>query len=269
MAFDTLSYAVENGVATITLNRPAQLNAITQKMYEELPIAFRRAAEDPAVVVTVLTGTGRFFSSGADVTERPTVAPPSLEDRDATRAYYRRRFDGTIEKGATAIIEHPKVVIAALNGPVVGVAAALISHADLIYISSNTTLHAPFTSLAISPEAGSSFMFMKRMGYSKAMEALLFSKKFSAEELIQCGFANAVLPTENFHSQLAQKLAPILKSTAPASLITTKKLIHANFKDQQQAAVYREVKELTERFVSGDPQRVFGALMAKHAKGKL
>lgn len=74
-----------------------------------------------------MTGVGRFFSSGADVTEKPTEEPPSLSDSDATRDYYRRRFDGTIARWALAMIEHPKVLVVALNGPVVGVAAGRLS----------------------------------------------------------------------------------------------------------------------------------------------
>ncbi|KAI8903927.1 enoyl-CoA hydratase [Powellomyces hirtus] len=269
-AFTTLNYSVADGIATITLNRPKSLNAITSAMYAELPVALRMAAEDKTTAITVLTANGRFFSSGADVTERPADLPPPLSDVHGTRAYYRRRWDGTIARASVEIINHPKVLVAALNGPVVGVAAALISHADIIYASESATLHAPFTALAISPEAGSSFSFVQRMGYAKGMEALLFSKKMSPQELLTSGFVNEIFPTDGFHDHVRNHLVGALQAAAPASLRTTKALIHSAFKEQETKAVYDELNQLTERFVSGDPQNVFASLAAKHgAKSKL
>ncbi|KAI9096471.1 ClpP/crotonase-like domain-containing protein [Phlyctochytrium arcticum] len=250
-AFTTIIYQVSEGICTITLNRPKQLNALSDEMYNELPVALDRAAADPHVALTLITANGRYFCSGADVTSTPTVPPPPVSDQDATRAYYRRRFD-------------------ALNGPVVGVAAALISHADIIYAAENATLHVPFSALAISPEGGSSFMLAKRMGYSKAMEALLFSQKFDARELEAMKFVNQIFPADGFQDKVNDTLRKIIKTVNPTSLITTKRLVRSSFKDQQVASIYNDVTELTERFVSGEPQKVFAALAVKYgASSKL
>ncbi|KAJ3169950.1 hypothetical protein HDU88_000592 [Geranomyces variabilis] len=264
--FKTLTYSVADGIVTITLNRPSSLNAITFEMYTELPVALKLAGDDKSTMVTVLTGNGRFFSSGADVTETPREPPPPLSDTSATRAYYRRRWDATIAPTALAAIDHPKVLVAALNGPVVGVAAALVAHADLIYVADTATLHAPFVQLGISPEAGSSFALLKRMGHAKGMEALLLAKKFTAQELLDCGFANEIFPTDGFHNSVQTSLATAVRAAHPSSLVVTKQLVHAPFKKEQRTAVYTELDELTERFVSGDPQKVFAALAAKYAK---
>ncbi|KAJ3145552.1 hypothetical protein HDU89_007049 [Geranomyces variabilis] len=264
--FKTLTYSVADGIATITFNRPSSLNAITLEMYMELPVALKLAGDDKSTMVTVLTGNGRFFSSGADVTETPREPAPPLSDTSATRAYYRRRWDATIAPTALAAIDHPKVLVAALNGPVVGVAAALVAHADMIYVADTATLHAPFVQLGISPEAGSSFALLKRMGHAKGMEALLLAKKFTAQELLDCGFANEIFPTDGFHTKVQTSLATAVRAAHPSSLVVTKQLVHAPFKKEQRTAVYAELDELTERFVSGDPQKVFAALAAKYAK---
>ncbi|KND02641.1 uncharacterized protein SPPG_01729 [Spizellomyces punctatus DAOM BR117] len=268
-AFQTLAYSEADGIATITLNRPKHLNAFTTVMYTELPIALKRAADSPAVVLTLLTGAGRLFSSGADVTEGIPGTIPPLSDTDASREFYRRRFDGTIVRCGLALAEHPKVLVVALNGPVVGIAAALISHGDIIYAAESATLHAPFSSLAISPEGGSSFAFTQRLGYPKAMEALLFSRKFTAQELEAIGFVNKVFPLEGFQDNVRKTLLATIKTVVPASLITTKRLVKSNFQREQIASIHNEAKELTERFVSGDPQKVFSALAAKYSKSKL
>ncbi|TPX64970.1 hypothetical protein SpCBS45565_g05504 [Spizellomyces sp. 'palustris'] len=276
-AFQTLDYSEADGIATITLNRPKHLNAFTTVTYTELPIALKRAADSPAVVLTLLTGAGRLFSSGADVTEGIPGTLPPLSDSDASRDFYRRRFDGTIVRCGLALAEHPKVLVVALNGPVVGIAAALISHGDIIYAADSATLHAPFSSLAISPEGGSSFAFTQRMGYPKAMEALLFSRKFTAQELEAIGFVKWVLapfvyvqgkifPTDGFQDNVRKTLIATIKTVVPASLITTKRLVKSNFQvcqefsgppgtvaeyvisqREQLASIHNEAKELTER----------------------
>ncbi|KAI8817074.1 ClpP/crotonase-like domain-containing protein [Fimicolochytrium jonesii] len=246
--FTRLEYSVADGIATIAFNTPKSLNAIAKDFYYELPAALKRAEEDEKVVVTLITAYGRYFSSGQDVTEQPVELPPAQSDADATRAYYRRRFDGSVGRIALAMAAHPKVLVVGLNGPVVGVAAAMISHADLIYVSDTATLHAPFTALAISPEAGSSFMFVRRMGVAKAMEALLLSKKFTPHELVTCGFANAILPTTDFHATLRTALLATLANVSPASLRVTKALVRGAYGAEAERNIHEEVAALTERY---------------------
>ncbi|KAJ3300019.1 hypothetical protein HK104_005273 [Borealophlyctis nickersoniae] len=243
--------------ATITINRPKNLNAFLLSTYRELAVALRLAAEDSTVAVTLLTGSGRFFSSGADVTDAP---PTDITSPNDIRTAFRARFDGSIAVVGRALAEHPKVLVVGLNGPAVGYAAAMIAHADIIYASESATVHAPFTALGISPEGGSSFMFAKRMGTGRAMEALLFGRKFTSRELESFGFVNKVFPDADFHAAIRSALVATVRAVNANSLRVTKSLIKSHFQRAAVASVTEEVGVLTERFVTGEPQKIFAAL---------
>ena len=174
-----------------------------------------------------------------------------------------------------AFYTHPKILITALNGPAVGLSAALISLSDFIYAAPHSFLLTPFTSLGLVAEGGSSRAFVQRLGISKANEALIMSKRITAEELLQVGFVNKIFDTEKDEQE--KFLEEVLKEVEDRlgdhlnddSLLKVKALIRKperEFMDQQNVA---EVFGGLERFAAGVPQEEFRKLASGEKRHKL
>ncbi|KAH8128291.1 Delta3-Delta2-enoyl-CoA isomerase [Trichoderma asperellum] len=174
-------------IAVITLNQPEKLNSFNEEQFYFLGECLREIAKHDEVTITLLIGTGRFFSSGADVSDLGKVmAAPNRKDIlaaslfnnvDLTRAFYT----------------HPKILVVGLNGPVVGFPAALISFADFIYARPHAYLLLPFSSLGFAAEGGASRALRDRLGVTKTKEALMMSKRIPSDQLLACGFVNKIL----------------------------------------------------------------------------
>jgi peroxisomal 3,2-trans-enoyl-CoA isomerase len=134
------------------------------------------------VVVTVWQATGKWFCAGTDVKGRASV------DSSSPRTQFLSKVASSNTDCGRALYSHRKILVAALNGPVMGIAAAFLGHFDFIYCMPNAWLSVPFTFLGIIAEGGSSVSFVNRMGLSRANEVLLWGKKKGAQELLECGF---------------------------------------------------------------------------------
>ncbi|OOK73782.1 enoyl-CoA hydratase/isomerase family protein [Mycobacterium kansasii] len=144
----TLLIDDEHRVRTLTLNRPEALNAFNEALYDATTQALLDAAEDPAVSVVLLTGSGRGFSAGTDLAEmQARITDPRFEEG-------RYGFRGLIE----ALAGFPKPLICAVNGVGVGIGTTILGYADLAFMSATARLKCPFTSLGVAPEAASSYL---------------------------------------------------------------------------------------------------------------
>lgn len=238
----------ENRVAAITLNAPEKLNALGWADYKAITHCLEWIALQPDILVTVFTGKGRYFSAGANVKDPsrdPPVevqkADPNTEAGKAVIAdYYAARAHAGQGKLALALRNHPKVMIAALNGPAVGLSAAILSHCDLVYAYDDFFFFTPFMSLALVAEGLTSVTFIKKMGLGRATEALLEGRKMTAADLKESGFITR-LYTKPAGFDAKDKLAtpPILEDVLahvrekflpptanPFSLLYTKKLLN-------------------------------------------
>ncbi|KAK3719626.1 dodecenoyl-CoA isomerase [Vermiconidia calcicola] len=259
-------------IAVITLNNEKKLNAMTQDNYYTLSQHLREIADKPDVYITVLTGKGKFFSAGADVTVARSA--PGSGDEDFYRQSLRNFVSGNMNT-TQAFYTHPKILVIALNGPVIGLSAALTGFADFIYAAPHTYLLTPFSSLGLVSEGGASIGFVQRMGISKANEALIMSKRLTCEELVQCGYVNKVFDTkpneqEKFLDlvlkEVDERLGPHL---VPDSLTKIKALIRKPYKDALDAQGVAEVYGGIEVFMKGIPQEEFRKIASKEKKHKL
>lgn len=174
-----------------------------------------------------------------------------------------------------AFYTHPKILITALNGPAVGLSAALIAYSDFIYAAPHTFLLTPFSSLGLVAEGGASHAFVERLGISKANEALIMSKRISCEELVQTGFVNKVFdikPGEDkkfmalVTSEVEDRLGEHLNSE---SLLKIKELIRGPKRRDNDAQLVNEVLGGLERFMGGAPQEEFMKVATGQKKHKL
>ena len=220
----------EARVRTLTLNRPETLNACNEALYDALAQAFLDAAEDPSVAVVLLTGAGRAFCAGTDLVEMGArvLDPDSFVDGV-------HGFPGLID----ALIDFPKPLIIAVNGLGLGIGTTILGFADLAFMSSTARLKCPFTSLAVAPEAASSFLFPQLMGRQNAMWALLSSEWLSADEAHQMGLVFKVAEPEELIAE-ARRHAEVLASKPISSLVACKRVIVEPLRDQVKAARARE-----------------------------
>src|SRR5262245_7961674 len=178
MDYEQIRYAVDDGILTITLHRPEKLNAFTTKMMHELIDAFERADADDAVRVVIVTGAGRAFCAGADLSAGSGTFDPSSESTAPTIDTHR---DGggllTLR-----IFESKKPVIAAINGPAVGVGITMTLPMDVRIAARGARMGFVFARRGIVPEACSSWFLPRLVGISRAAEWVYTGRVFSAEE---------------------------------------------------------------------------------------
>ena len=200
MTYETLLYAVEDGVATVTLNRPDKLNAFTVEMANELVDVFRRASEDDAVRAVVLTGAGRAFCAGMDLSVGGNVfgldesLEPTLEDMTA------RLDDPAIVSGVRdtggrvtlSIYDCKKPVIAAINGAAVGIGATMTLAADFRLVSEKARIGFVFGRIGVTAEACSTWFLPRIVGLQQALEWVYSADIFDAAEALRGGLARSV-----------------------------------------------------------------------------
>ncbi|ETI22972.1 hypothetical protein G647_04768 [Cladophialophora carrionii CBS 160.54] len=272
---EAVLYREQGRIAIITLNQPKKLNAMTQQYYYRISCLLRDIAENPAISVTVITGSGRFFSAGANVTStRPGVGPDM--DKNAARNDILKGFVANNLDITRSFYAHPKVLIGALNGPTVGLSAALLGFCDFIYATPHTFLLTPFSSLGLVAEGGASYGLVQRMGISKANEALIMSRKIPCDELVACGFVNKVFSGKDQNDSdgfLKQVLAEVDDKLGDhlnqESIVKIKQLIRAPYLESLEAQGVREVMEGMKRFVAGAPQEEFKKIASGQKRHKL
>jgi 2-(1,2-epoxy-1,2-dihydrophenyl)acetyl-CoA isomerase len=199
---DSISYDVDGAVATITLNRPDALNALTVEMKVALREALERASEDSAVRAVVLTGAGRGFCVGQDLREHAD----GLAAGDLALSTVRDHYNPIVR----ALAAMPKPVIAAVNGPAAGAGASLAFACDFRLASEKANFMLAFARVGLGPDTGASWTLQRLVGYGRAMAMLMLAEPVSAEQALEMGLVNAVVPVDTLAgaaAELAAKLA--------------------------------------------------------------
>lgn len=233
----------QDNYTKILLNRPKRKNAITVEMYEEIIVALNEAAKDKSAL-TVVTGAGDYYCSGNDLSNFMTISPDQMHEVAKTSGDLLRRY-------IAAYIEFPKPLIAAVNGPAIGVAVTVLGLFDTVYASDKSTFSTPFSQLGQSPEGCSSYTFPKIMGHAKACEMMLFNRKMSAQEALDCGLVTRLFPHESFSSQVDTALKQ-MASLPVNSLVYSKALMRDPEKDLLHKVNKAECDRLVERWPSED-----------------
>jgi 2-(1,2-epoxy-1,2-dihydrophenyl)acetyl-CoA isomerase len=249
-----LQHTSPTGVRTITLNRPDRLNAIDPSLADELPRAVDAAAVDDSVKVVVITGAGRGFCSGLDLS-----TPPQLPD--ATRA---ERLDAIawVGRWVLSVVNCEKPVIAAVNGPAAGAGFGLALAADLRIVAANARLTAGYVRRALSPDAGVSFMLPRLVGLSRATEILFTGRDIDAAEAERIGLAAAIYPDDGFADRVAE-YAERLAAGPPNALALTKRLLASSLDASLQTQLERELSYIKTCFASQDVAEAVAAFMEK------
>lgn len=202
--------SLSNGVRLIKFNRPSKKNAIDTAMYEQLTKILTEDSKDNDVVATIFTGVGDYYSSGNEINIKEVDTVQEACDK--------------VQFFVDALIDYPKLLIAVVNGPSIGIAVTILGLFDVVYASDRATFHTPFVKLGLCAEGCSSYLFPRILGRSKASEMLLLAKKLTATEACDAGLISKIIP----HEKLEEFLNGLMKyGTLPLqSLLKSKELIN-------------------------------------------
>jgi enoyl-CoA hydratase/carnithine racemase len=219
MAFEQIITETSEGILTITLNRPERLNAWTAQMGQELRAAFDDADADDGVRAIIITGAGRGFCAGAD-----------LSGGGDTFDYRKRDVAGAAGRDnggefTLRIFESKKPVIAAINGPAVGVGATMTLPMDVRLAADDARIGFVFARRGIIPEACSSWFLPRVVGISRAMEWVSTGRVFSAQEGLEAGLLRALYPKEELLGAARELALEIAENTAPVSVALARQLM--------------------------------------------
>jgi enoyl-CoA hydratase/carnithine racemase len=223
MAYETLLYELDGPVLTVTLNRPDKLNAYTAIMGAELTDAFERADADDAVRAIVVTGAGRGFCAGADISGGANAFDTAAPGSVAFQAPGRARAEGGGFVGA--IFNCRKPSIAAINGPAVGVGATLTLPMDIRICAEGARVGFVFARRGLVPEAGSAWFLPKLVGLPRALNWCLRGSLIPAQEALAAGLVSEVVPPEALLARAREIALEIAENTAPVSVALARQML--------------------------------------------
>lgn len=216
-SYEHILFAVEDGVATITLNRPEKMNAYHFALGAELSNAYARCDTDDAVRAVILTGAGKAFCAGADM----SGGDKTFDDVEGSR----RRADSRARVRGLAAYQVRKPVIAAINGHAVGVGLTLAMQCDLRVVANDAKLAFAFVRRGIIPELGSHSILPRVIGFSRAADLLLSGRTFRGEEAAELGLASEALAAEHVVPRALEWARDVAVNAAPASVAIAKRLL--------------------------------------------
>ena len=194
----TVNLRRDGAAATIELNRPDALNAWNGQLGQDLLAAVREVASDDSVRAVVVTGAGRAFSSGADLKDSG-----SREQTPDGHWDVRKRLNEVYHPIITGIRTMPKPVIAAVNGPAVGIGLSLALSADLIVASESAYFLLAFVNIGLVPDGGSSVLVPSRIGFARATEMAMLGERIPAARALEWGLVNRVVAADGFAGEVA------------------------------------------------------------------
>jgi 2-(1,2-epoxy-1,2-dihydrophenyl)acetyl-CoA isomerase len=220
MPYETVDLRIENGVAEITLNRPDRLNAWNAQFGDELRSALLTDAADSSVRSVLITGAGRGFSSGADLKEILDQGASGEEVPDVGDML-RTRYHPIIK----GIRELPKPVVAAVNGPAVGIGCSLALACDLVWAAESAVFGLAFVNIGLVPDGGSTFLVPVAAGKARALEMALLGEPLPAQRALEWGLVNRVVPDGELLDE-ARSLAQTLAQGPTRSYANSKRALN-------------------------------------------
>ncbi len=248
----SIKTGIHNGVASIEIARPEKKNALTLAMYDAMSDALDAARDDATVRAVLFSGQPGIFTSGNDIEDfiarPPGQGSPMLESPVGRFLMTLSNFD--------------KPVVAAVTGAAIGIGTTLLLHCDLVYVADDARLAMPFISLGLVPEFASSLLVPQLMGMRRAAEKLLLGDPFTAEQAVECGIANAVLPAGELLNH-ARRMAERFNALPPGAVRESKRLMRAPQRELIAATIRSEGELFASRLRSPEALEALQAFMQK------
>jgi enoyl-CoA hydratase/carnithine racemase len=264
--YEQITCDVANFVATITLNRPDKLNAWTKKMEDEVVAAVGAAASDDHVRVIILTGAGKGFCAGADLSLLSAISQESIPRPDliadvdmhpGIQADFRKKY--------AWLLSVPKPIIAAINGPSVGLGFIIPLYCDFRFASEKARFSVIFSKRGLVAEYGLAWMLPRLVGLGNAIELIYTSKLINAAEALRIGLVTRVLPEENFLGAVQEFASDLATTVSPRSLRVMKKQIYTGLMQSLGEASDTAVEEMKGSFGTEDFKEGVAHFLEKRA----
>lgn len=240
---------LSEGLLTLTMNRPDKKNALTQAMYGAMADAISAAQDDPAIRAIIVQGSEQCFTSGNDVGD--FLNSPASGSNSPVYRFLK------------AICHAKKPLIAAVNGPAVGVGTTMLLHCDLIYVAQDARLKMPFVNLGLCPEAGSSFLLPRLLGHPRTAELLLLGEEISGLRAVEFGLANQALPAGQPVLDAARNAGRRIAEQPPGSVQLTKELIKRGVADTASEVMDAEGSYFSKLLAGPEAREALAAFMEK------
>lgn len=254
MPYTTILTADQDRVRTITLNRPEKLNALTDELAREMIAAIEEADRDDDVNVILLTGAGRGFCAGLDLTQE-------RDGREPTR--WQRMDDlGWVGRQALVITGASKPVVAAINGPAAGAGLSIALAADVRVMSAGARITTGYARRGLCPDGGMSYFLPRLVGMTRAADLIFTARDVTAEEAVQIGLVAAVYPDDRFREE-AQAYAARLAANAPMGMTNSKRLLAQSFANPLPTQLRQELQLIRQCFQSEDVKEGMRAFAEK------
>jgi len=277
MAYETLDYSVADHILTLTLNRPDKLNAFNGPMMNELLAAFDAADADDDVRAIIVTGAGRAFCAGADLSAGAKTFDYEARDDRLDKQHVPRDAQGRIDwshesvrdgggRVTLRIYECLKPVIGAINGPAVGIGATMLLPMDIRLASEAARIGFVFSRRGITPEACSSWFLPRLVGISRALEWTYTGRIFSAGEALAGGLVSALHAPEALLPAARTIATEIIEHAAPVSVALTRQMMWRMLgADHPMEAHKIDSRSIYARGASGDAKEGVSAFLEKRA----
>ena len=261
MTYEQILYVVEDGIATLTLNRPDKLNAWTLKMGGEFDHAVRAAAADDAVRVLVVTGAGRAFCAGADL----SLLNSASQSGGAVPTRDGESTESLTAAFTTSLAAFPKPVLAAIHGPSIGMGFALALCCDVRFASTAASFSTVFSKLGLIAEYGTAWLLPRLVGISKAFGILYTSRTIDAAEALAIGLVEATYAPESFAAEVRKHATVLAKTVSPRSLSVMRRQVYGALSESFAEATKSAEREMYESLKSDDFREGVAAYMGKRA----
>ncbi len=265
-SYDEILYEVSDPVATITLNRPAQLNAWTDRMAAEVKHALARAEADDQVVVIVITGAGRGFCAGADLNNLKSL---SEGERGGQRADDLEADPGDPDVGDsfrghyTYLMSIRKPVVAAINGPCAGMAVPISLCCDMRFASERAVFTTAFSRRGLVAEWGISWLLPRLVGPAQALDLLFSARKIDAAEAERIGLVNRVVPHDDLAKFVREWAEDVAANCSPTSLRIMKRQVYRHLTETLATAERESIQLMLESFERPDFREGVTSFMEK------
>lgn len=243
----TIEITTQNRVTTMVINRPEKRNAITQDMYATMADAITSYGDSDTARAMIITGAEDYFTSGNDIRDFAIGA--------------REHETPPVGRFLRAILECPKPLIAAVNGPGIGIGVTMLLHCDVVLAAEEASFSTPFTQLGLVPEAASSVLLPAVVGMAVANDMFLAGRVLTAEEALRHGLVSRVVPGADL-AQLAADIAAQMAAMPPKAMQLSKGLIRAG-RAQIAAQMDAEAVHFTAQLQASEFAEVVAAKMQK------
>jgi enoyl-CoA hydratase/carnithine racemase len=231
MEFKTIELIREDGIAILYLNRPEVLNALNETMKDELIHALKETEIDDDIRVMILTGMGRGFCAGADLSRFVEIQESDKEHRKKSRF-------GSVDF-PRAFIQYPKPIIAAINGPAYGFGFTVTLTCDIRLASERAKFSCAFVRIGVTPEFCSTYFLPRLIGYGKAAELIFTARSFDAREALEIGAVNYVFPHRRLMPE-AKKIAKQIASMPPTAVQKSKEILRHGMQSTLDQVIQHE-----------------------------